>query len=102
MIDNPVSAENTSFFWGIAFAINVTLGAVSFFWVIKKKLTIEQQSILGWIGWWSFANALSLVINYVAGPSDPFSYHQIGVLTETMINLGYVSLAITFTDYDSK
>lgn len=102
LTDTPLSVENTPFFWGIAFSINIVLGACSFFLIIRKPLSVEWRTVLGWIGWWSFANALSLIVNIVAGPSDPFSYHQMGVFTESMVNLGYIALAILFYKYDPK
>lgn len=102
MIDNPVSVENTPFFWGIAFTINLILGLLSFFLIIRKPLGAEWRTVLGWIGWWSFASALSLVVNIVAGPSDPFSYHQIGIFTESMVNIGYITLAVLFYNYDPE
>lgn len=42
------------------------------------------------------ANALSLVINDVLGPSNVFSYHQMGILTESMVNLGVCVWSVSY------
>jgi hypothetical protein len=82
--------ENVPFFWGIAFLINVLMGVIAFTSIVRRTMASYVVGPAAWVGWWSFANALSLVINLTMGPSYPFSYHQLGLFNETMVNLGFL------------
>ena len=90
-MDVPTSIENIPFVWGIAFSINVLMGIIMFAMIIRKSLPGWASGICCWIGWWSCATSLSLVINSAIGVNDPFSYHQMGVFTESMTNLGILA-----------
>ena len=90
-MNSAISIENIPFLWGIAFFINVTIGVLSFISIVRKIFPGWAQGCCCWIGWWSFANALAFLVNVIIGPHNPFSYHQLGILTETMMNVGYLA-----------
>lgn len=87
-MDAPLSLENIPFMWGIAFMLDIVTGLVMFGLILRKASPAWALGSACWIGWWSWASAFTLIINMVVGTSNPFSYHQIGVLTESMTNLG--------------
>lgn len=87
-MDAPVSLENIPFMWGIAFVLDIVIGIFMFGLILRKASPPWARGAACWIGWWSWASAFTLIINMVVGTSNPFSYHQIGVLTESMTNLG--------------
>lgn len=95
-MDAPISIENVPFTWGMAFLINVVIGALAFISIIRKILPGWAQGCCCWIGWWSCANALTFVVNMVVGTDNPFSYHQMGVLTETMMNVGILGWFVVY------
>lgn len=80
--------EQMPFFWGMAFVINVTVGVVLFISIMRQAMPSWATGVTCWVGWWAFATAISLLINVISGPDAPFSYHQMGILTETMTNIG--------------
>lgn len=88
--------EQMPFFWGISFAINVTVGAVLFTAVMRQSMPSWATGVSTWVAWWAFATAISLIINVVSGPNAPFSYHQMGILTESMTNVGILVWVIVF------
>lgn len=90
--------EAIPFIWGVAFIINVLLGALSFSLIIRRAIPPWSAGVTCWVGWWSWATAMALVVNFTYGPDNPFSYHQLGVLTETMENIG-VSVWIIVTSF---
>lgn len=95
-MDVPSSIENIPFVWGIAFTINVLMGASCFTMIIRREAPQWASGICCWIGWWSCASAFSLVINTAVGIENPFSYHQMGVLTESMTNIGITLWCVIF------
>ena len=96
MIEPQLSIENIPFVWGVAFVVDILIGVLTFMLVLRKNVVTWLKGTLTWCGWWSFASALSLIISMVSGPLAPFSYHQIGVFTETMVNIGLVLWAIVY------
>lgn len=82
--------ESIPFFWGIAFLINILMGTISFITIVRHGASSWAVSPLAWVGWWSFSNALALLINLAMGPAYPFSYHQLGLFNETMVNVGFL------------
>lgn len=87
-MDVPVTVENIPFAWGAAFLLDITIGIAMFCMVIRKNSPHWALAPAWWIGWWSWASAFTLIINVTVGTSNPFAYHQIGVLTESMTNIG--------------
>lgn len=87
-MDVPTSIENIPFVWGIAFTINVLMALACFTMIIRREAPQWASGVCCWIGWWSCATAFSLVINTAVGVDNTFSYHQMGVLTESMTNIG--------------
>lgn len=87
-MDVPVTIENIPFAWGVAFLLDIVIGWAMFAMILHKNSPSWAMGAACWIGWWSWASAFTLVINLVAGPANPFAYHQIGVLTESMTNIG--------------
>lgn len=87
-MDIPVTVENVPFAWGAAFAIDIIIGLAMFATILRQNAPGWARGACCWIGWWTWASAFTLLINMVVGPTNPFSYHQIGVFTETMTNLG--------------
>lgn len=87
-MDVPVTLENIPFMWGIAFLLDVIVGFCMFAIILRKSSPSWSMGAACWIGWWSWASAFTLIINMVVGTTNPFSYHQIGVLTESMTNIG--------------
>lgn len=85
-----MTVEHIPFVWGVAFVIDVMVGLLSFMVVVRKNVPAWNKGSMLWMGWWSWASALSLIINAVEGANASFSYHQIGVFTETMTNIGLV------------
>lgn len=96
MMEPQLTIENIPFFWGIAFIVNMLVGLVTFMLVVRRNVPSSTKGVLTWIGWWSWASALSLIINFVSGPDTVFSYHQIGLFTETMTNIGMIFWGIVY------
>jgi hypothetical protein len=88
IMDTAQYAEALQFFWGISFTVNIALGVAIFFAVVRRNVPSWSLGASTWVAWWAFANAISLLINVISGPESPFSYHQMGILTETMNNIG--------------
>lgn len=80
--------EQMPFFWGISFTINVTVGVALFIAIMRQSMPQWATGVTCWVAWWAFATSISLLINVISGPNAPFSYHQMGILTETMTNVG--------------
>lgn len=95
-MDYQTSIEGIQFFWGVSFTINIVMGIVSFYLVVRKQTPPWATGAFCWIGWWSSATACSLIINAGIGPDNPFAYHQMGVFTESMNNLGICAFVIGF------
>ena len=87
-MENTQLIESMPFFWGVAFIINLTVGIVLFVNVMRQAMPNWASGVSTWIAWWAFATCISLVINVTSGPNAAFSYHQMGILTETMMNIG--------------
>lgn len=83
-----MTLENTPFVWGAAFLLDVITGFMMFSVMVRKNAPAYTLGAAWWIGWWSWASAFTLIINMVVGTDNPFSYHQIGVFTESMTNIG--------------
>lgn len=90
MTDIPLSIENVPFTWGAAFVLDIAMGAVLFAIILRQNLPPWARAACCWIGWWAWASAFTLIINLVLGTQNPFSYHQIGIITESMVNLGFM------------
>lgn len=90
MTDIPLSIENVPFTWGAAFVLDIAMGAVLFVIILRQNLPPWARAACCWIGWWAWASAFTLIINLVLGTQNPFSYHQIGIITESMVNLGFM------------
>jgi hypothetical protein len=88
--------EQMPFFWGISFTINVTVGTILFIAIMRQSMPQWATGVTCWVAWWAFATAISLLINVISGPNAPFSYHQMGILTETMTNLGILLWTMIF------
>lgn len=99
-MDVPTSIEQTPFIWGIAFSVNVLMAISLFVMIVRRSTPSWSSGPLMWIAWWTMANALSLVINVVLGPDNTFSYHQMGILTESMVNLGVCVWALSYLIYN--
>ena len=99
-MDVPTSIEQTQFFWGMAFVINLMMATALFVMIVRRTVPAWASGALMWIAWWTMANALSLVINVVLGPDNTFSYHQMGILTESMVNLGVSVWALSYLIYN--
>ena len=95
-MDAPTSIENIPFMWGMSFNINVLMAVCLFIMIVRRTAPPWSAGPLMWIAWWTMANALSLVINDVLGPVNVFSYHQMGILTESMVNLGVCVWAVSY------
>jgi hypothetical protein len=89
--------ESLPFFWGVAFVINITVGTVLFVAIMRQTMPSWSTGVTCWVAWWAFATAISLLINVISGPNAPFSYHQMGILTETMTNIGILLWVATFS-----
>ena len=99
-MEPQLTIENIPFVWGVAFIMDLIIGMLSFALVIRKNVTPWLRGTVMWVGWWSFASGLSLIISMVNGPMSTFSYHQMGVFTETMTNIGLVFWAIAYAFYN--
>lgn len=95
-MEPQLSIENIPFAWGIAFVVDVVIGIMTFMLVVRQNVVSWLKGTLTWCGWWSFASALSLIVSVIDGPLSTFSYHQVGVFTETMVNLGLVFWAMSY------
>lgn len=87
-MDAPVTIENIPFTWGVAFLVDVIMGFCMFAVILRRSQPVWAIGSACWIGWWSWASAFTLLINMVVGTSNPFAYHQIGLVTESMTNVG--------------
>ena len=76
--------------WFVAFLIDVILGIIAFYFVISKVITDRYTGVGWWMGWWAFADAISLVINATMGTDYFWSYHQMGIVGDTAINAGLI------------
>lgn len=94
-MDVPVTLENIPFVWGCAFLLNIVIGVCMFAMILRRAAPNWALGVSCWIGWWSWASAFTLIINVALGTSNPFAYHQIGVFTESMTNLGMLWWIVT-------
>lgn len=92
--------EAIPFLWGVSFAINALMAICLFMMIIRRATPPWLSAPLMWVAWWTMANAMSLIINAVLGPSNTFSYHQMGILTESMVNLGVCVWAVSYLLYN--
>lgn len=90
MGDVPLTLENVPFTWGAAFVLDIAMGGTLFAIILRQNMPPWARAACCWIGWWSWASAFTLIINLVLGTGNPFSYHQIGIITESMVNLGFM------------
>ena len=97
MVDIPTNIENVQFMWGCAFILDIVIGLFMFSTIMRQNLPPWARGACGWIGWWAWASAFTLIINLVAGTDNPFAYHQIGVFTESMTNLGVLWWMVMLT-----
>jgi hypothetical protein len=95
-MDIHSTIESIPFIWGIAFSVNILMSVCLFTMIIRRAMPGWSAGPLMWIAWWTMANALSLVINDVLGTNSPFSYHQMGILTESMVNLGVCVWSVNY------
>lgn len=82
--------ENIPALWFIAFFIDVVLGCLSFYLVFGRIVRKRYEGLAWYMGWWAFVDAIALVINAVMGVHYFWSYHQVGIITDTAINLGLI------------
>lgn len=95
-MEPQLTIEQIPFVWGLAFSVDLMVGLLTFIIVVRKNVPSWLKSVMTWVGWWSWASALSLIINAIEGPQSTFSYHQIGVFTETMTNIGVIVWGLTY------
>lgn len=88
MIEPQLGFESISFFWAIAFLIDVLNGMMFFLIAVKGLHRKGYDKMLWWLGWWSCVEACTLLINIIIGPYAPFSYHQFGIVTGMAIYIG--------------
>ena len=82
--------------WFLAFATDVVLGCLCFYYVISRVITEKYQGLGWWMGWWAFADAIALMLNATMGTDYFWSYHQTGIIGDTAINLGLIVFLLTF------
>ena len=90
------TVESFSFLWGVAFCIDFFLAILFFTLTVRQCCGINVKGSAWWMGWWVSASCVALMINFFIGPENPFSYHQLGIVTETMFNLGAVYYLIYY------
>lgn len=88
--------EQISFLWSIAFMVDVLVGSLCLVMVLRRNTAQRYRGSLWWMGWWSYASAFTLLINIFVSPDNPFSYHQVGILVETMFNVGAAVFMLIF------
>ena len=76
--------------WYLAFFVDVILGCMAFYLVQSGMSTERYLGVGWWVGWWSFADAISLILNGYMGTDYFFSYHQMGIVTDTAINCSLI------------
>lgn len=82
--------ESLTPLWFIAFLVDVILGCMAFYFVMGRVI-VKKFIGVGWfIGWWSFADAIALVLNATMGTDYFWSYHQTGIISDTAINIGLI------------
>lgn len=89
--------ESLTALWFFAFFIDTLLGCLSFYMVLSKLVTVRYEALCWYMGWWSFADAIALMLNGIMGTDYFWSYHQSGIISDTAINIGlivYVSRVI--------
>ena len=59
-MDYQTSIEGIQFFWGVSFTINIVMGIVSFYLVVRKQTPPWAIGAFCWIGWWSSARPRSV------------------------------------------
>ncbi len=84
------TAEGVPFLWGAAFCVDLVLAILFFTLTVQQCCSSYIKGAAWWMGWWVSASCVALMINFFIGPESAFSYHQIGILTETMFNVGAV------------
>lgn len=89
--------EKIPFLWFFAFAVNITLGTISFYIVASKKIKTQYQALGWWCGWWAYLGAFSLALNASMGTDYFWSYHQTGIITDTAINLALIVYILKIT-----
>lgn len=82
--------EHMTIFWYLAFFVDVLLGCLSFYMVLKGMVRPQYEALCWYMGWWSFADAIALALNSIMGIHYFWSYHQSGIISDTAINIGLV------------
>lgn len=87
--------ESLQILWFFAFAIDLILGCLAFYILNKNMITLRYEGIAWYMGWWSFVDAFALALNAIMGTNYFWSYHQVGIVTDTAINLGLIVFVIS-------
>lgn len=91
-----MTVDEIGLLWWLAFGINMMIGFIIMCGTIHQSFPKEYLRALWWTAWWSFASAFTLLLSIADGPNNPFSYHQIGILTETMENFGMFAFVYVY------
>jgi len=59
-------------------------------------VTYRYAGLCWFMGWWSFADSISLMLNSYMGTDYFFSYHQMGIVSDTAINLAMIVFLMRF------
>ena len=88
--------ESLSPLWFIAFFVDVFLGSLAFYFVSTRIITEKYKGVGWWMGWWSFADAIALMLNATMGTDYFWSYHQTGIISDTAINIGLIIFLVSW------
>mgnify|MGYP006266073631 CR=1 FL=1 len=108
-MEPQINFEGIHIVWSIAFLIDVANGFLFMYAVLKGLHRRGLEPFMWWVGWWYFFDAITLIINEVLGPLNPFSYHQFGIvtgiaiyggITAYMVRTVYINWYMTPTDWD--
>lgn len=94
MMEPQVEFEGIHIIWTMAFLLDLFNGTLILYASMSGCQRPGFAKPLWWVGWWFFVDAVTLVINQVLGPMNPFSYHQIGIITGIAIFTGFAAFVL--------
>ena len=74
----------------LAFLVNLAFGGLCSYLIVTKLARSTDVPVLGWIAFWCNLNAMAIMLELTIGYMGYFSYHNAGIVTESMINIGAI------------
>lgn len=88
-MEPQIDFEGIRMVWAVAFLLDIINAGLLFVSLFKGINRQGIDGIIAWLAWWFCVDAITLIINEVLGPMNPFSYHQIGIVTGIALFSGF-------------